>query len=264
MVERIRFERPPVVEVVCGVLFGSLPGLRTAHVGVFWDAIRKEFPLVEEAPPLSPVIETSDRSPMLEAELLLIPPLPRTWFSTADGHGLVQLQRDRFVYNWKRGSPDDGNYPSYDVVIVNFERLWREFGSFVSREQLGELVARQFELVYVNVVPMSSIPSRDPVLVDHTRKLSPDRFLPDPESYAWRTSYLLPDDRGRLHVAASSARAIETGDPILKLDITARGIGNAATDEMRDWFDMAHEWIVRGFADVTTESMQRNVWGRKA
>ena len=209
------------------------------------------------------MIETSDPSPFLEAEFLLVPPLPRTWFRTADGHGLVQLQRDRFVYNWKRESPQDGDYPSYDSVIVGFERLWAEFGRFVAREQLGELVARQFELVYVNVVPRSSIPEGDPVLVDHAPKPS-NRFLPNPESFVWRTSYPLPEDRGRLHVVASTARATPSGDPILKLDLTARGIGNAAADEMRYWFDMAHQWIVSGFADVTTESMQRNVWGRKA
>ena len=120
MVERIRFERPPVVEVACGVLFGSLPALRAAHVGVFWGLIREEFPIVDEAPLLSPVVETSDPSSAFETEISLIPPLPRTWFQTREGHGLVQLQRDGFVYNWKRSSPDDGHYPSYDVVIVDF------------------------------------------------------------------------------------------------------------------------------------------------
>jgi uncharacterized protein (TIGR04255 family) len=142
MLQRVRFERPPVVEVVCGVLFGALAGLRTAHVGVFWEQIRQEFPSVDEAPPLAPVIETQDLSPSLEIAVGLVPPLPRTWFQTADGHRLVQLQRDRFVYNWRRKSPDDGDYPSYDVVIVEFERLWSAFGEFVAREKLGAAAAR--------------------------------------------------------------------------------------------------------------------------
>jgi hypothetical protein len=54
--------------------------------------------------------------------LALKAPLPRSWFRSADGHGLIQLQRDRFVYNWKRETPEDGPYPSYDVVVVEFER----------------------------------------------------------------------------------------------------------------------------------------------
>ena len=31
---------------------------------------------------------------------------------------------------------------------------------------------------------------------------------------------------------------------------------------MWNWFDLAHEWIVRGFADLTTEKIQQNIWRR--
>jgi uncharacterized protein (TIGR04255 family) len=176
---------------------------------------------------------------------------------------LVQLQRDRFVYNWRRKSPDDGDYPSYDVVIVEFERLWSAFGEFVAREKLGDLVPRQLELAYVNIMPVDRIPEGDQVFVDHARELSGSRFLPAPESFEWRTSYALPEDSGRLHVLVSTAREIISGAPLRKLDMIARGISNAASSgEMRTWFDLAHEWIVHGFADVTTSSMQTNVWRR--
>jgi uncharacterized protein (TIGR04255 family) len=263
MSQRVRFERPPVVEVLCGVLFGALTGLRTAHIGVFWERIRQEFPSVDEAPPLSTVIETQDVSPSLEIAVGLVPALPRTWFLTEDGHRLVQLQRDRFVYNWRRKSPDDGDYPSYDTVIVDFERLWGLFGEFVAREKLGDLVARQLELAYVNIIPDDRIPEGNPVFVDQARDLSRTRFLPDPESFEWRTSYRLPEDSGRLHVLISTAREVVTGAPLKKLDMIARGINDAGSSgEMRTWFDLAHEWIVLGFADVTTSSMQTNVWRR--
>jgi uncharacterized protein (TIGR04255 family) len=264
MAQRVQFERPPVVEVVCGVQFGSLPGLRTAHVGVFWDLIREEFPSVDEAPPLPVVIETQGPFLPFEIEIGLTPPIPRSWFRTADGHGLVQLQRDRFVYNWKRDSPDDGDYPSYDVVIVDFERLWSVFTEFVAREKLGELVPRQLELAYVNIIPVDSIPDGDAVFVDHTPDLSRSRFLPDPDSFEWRTSYLLPDNSGRLHILVTAARENVTGAPVRKLDMIARGINEAGSGTMRSWFDLAHEWIVHGFADVTTSSMQKNIWERQA
>jgi uncharacterized protein (TIGR04255 family) len=176
---------------------------------------------------------------------------------------LVQLQRDRFVYNWRRKSPDDGDYPSYDAVVVDFERLWGAFGEFVAREKLGDLVVRQLELVYVNIIPVDCIPDGDPVFIDQARDLSRSRFLPTPESFEWRTSYLLPEDSGRLHILVSTAREIASGAPLRKLDMIARGINDAApSGEMRSWFDLAHEWIVHGFADVTTSSMQTDVWRR--
>lgn len=262
MAQKVRFERPPVVEVVCGVQFGTLASLRAAHVGVFWEKIRTEFPAVDEAPPLSPVIETQGLQ-SLEIAVGLIPPLPRTWFLTEDGHRLIQLQRDRFVYNWRRSSPDDGDYPSYDNVIVDFERVWHTFENFVTEENLGELVARQLELAYVNIIPFSQIPDSDPVFLDHARNSSPERFLPAPESFEWRTSYPLPNDSGRLHVLISSAREVASGAPVRRLEMTARGVNDAApTGDMRSWFDLAHEWIVRGFTDVTTTRMQTEVWRR--
>jgi uncharacterized protein (TIGR04255 family) len=262
MAERVRFEKPPVVEVFCGVLFGQLPELRTAHVGVYWSRIRKEFPIVDEAPLLSPSIETFSPASPVEIEAGFVPPLARTWFQRADRRGLIQLQGDRFVYNWKRASPTDGDYPSYDRVILDFERQWQEFCDFVAKEGLGGLVPRQLELGYVNIIPDASVPAGDPVFVDHARNVSRSRFLPEPESLAWRTSYAFPDS-GRLHVIITSARQADTGDPIKRLDMVARGINEIGATQMRAWFDLAHEWIVNGFVDVTTSTMQ-TVWRRQS
>jgi len=32
---------------------------------------------------------------------------------------------------------------------------------------------------------------------------------------------------------------------------------------MRNWFDLAHEWIVRGFTDLTEKEMQETIWKRE-
>lgn len=262
MPQRPRFERPPVVEVVCGVLFGALPNLRTAHIGVFWDQVRTEFPAADEAPPLQPIIERGSAFPV-HLELTAVPPLPRTWLRSADGHKLVQIQRDRFLYNWKRDSPEDGPYPSYDKVIIGFERYWYEFGTFVARENLGELIPRQFDLSYVNVIPITSIPAGVEAFVDHRYDRTRARFLVQPDDHAWHEVYALPKASGRLHVIAATGRHEFTGDQLIRIEIVARGINDSSAD-MRAWFDLAHEWIVHGFADVTTERMQHEVWRRQA
>ena len=44
------------------------------------------------------------------------------------------------------------------------------------------------------------------------------------------------------------------------LDLTTRGISN---EGIQEWFDMAHEWIVRGFEDLTTSEIQEKVWKKK-
>jgi hypothetical protein len=51
---------------------------------------------------------------------------------------------------------------------------------------------------------------------------------------------------------------------VLLLDLTVRGIGrDKSPGGMTDWFDLAREWIVRGFTDLTGEDVQKNIWRKK-
>jgi hypothetical protein len=60
------------------------------------------------------------------------------WLLAEDGRRLLQLQRDRFLYNWKR-TADDPGYPSYDRIIVEFEKWFAEFTTFIREQGIGDL-----------------------------------------------------------------------------------------------------------------------------
>jgi hypothetical protein len=46
---------------------------------------------------------------------------------------------------------------------------------------------------------------------------------------------------------------------ILRVSITARGRPvSSELHDIEDWFDLGHEWIVRGFADITTGEMHKH------
>lgn len=79
-------------------------------------------------------------------------------------------------------------------------------------------------------------------------------------------SFPLPESTGRLHVTLRQMRRIQDGREVLALDLTARGFpaGPEASgrESMLSWFDVAREWIVRGFADLTTLEAQKDLWGR--
>jgi len=48
------------------------------------------------------------------------------------------------------------------------------------------------------------------------------------------------------------------------LELTAKGLGEEKTNEaIRSWFDLAHEWIVRGFTELTEEEVQKTIWKRE-
>ncbi|HET7342703.1 MAG TPA: hypothetical protein VFL90_14670, partial [Methylomirabilota bacterium] len=90
----------------------------------------------------------------------------------------------------------------------------------------------------------------------------PDRrFLPDPEVVVFNASYLMPERQGRLHIASQPAIRREDSKQLMQLTLTARG-KPASSDlgAIVRWLDVGHDWIVRGFVDVTTPEMHR-VWG---
>ncbi len=110
------YERPPVIEVVCGILFKSIDKLLAPHLGLLWEKYKTEYPVCREVPPLAPVIERFEEAPRIDLQLADVPPLPRIWFVDEKENGIIQVQRDRFLHNWKKVLPED-EYPRYPQVI---------------------------------------------------------------------------------------------------------------------------------------------------
>jgi len=268
MKTRVKFDKPPVVEVACGVLFATSTPIKGTDVGLFWQTVKDEFPQVEEAPPLPALIETNGFDAVQEFAFGNLPPLRRSWLLSSDGRHLIQVQEDRFLYNWKKAT-NDTTYPSYDVVIEGFERHFERFVAFLADRGVAITAYRQFELSYINFIgALNGLavtgPSR--MLMDHRRDDSRPRFLPEPETINWNSAYTLPGAAGRLHLTAQTAFYGPQRDPIVRLEATARGV-TADTSALgrRAWFDLAHEWITHGFADSTAPELhEKDLWGRTA
>ena len=96
------FHNPPVIEVVCGVLFNELDGITAPHLGKLWDKLQPDYTKVREVAPLAPAIEFFEDTPPPTLRFTDIPPLARTWLMTPTENRLVQVQRDRFLHNWKK------------------------------------------------------------------------------------------------------------------------------------------------------------------
>ena len=67
---------------------------------------------------------------------------------------------------------------------------------------------------------------------------------------------------GRLHATLQPAWKKIDNSPILVLNMTARGVPlGKGIDGAFSFFDLGREWIVKGFAEITTPEMQRT-WGK--
>lgn len=261
------FKAPPITEVVCGVQFEPLEDLSAPHLGLLWQSLQPNFPRYREMPPLGSVIETfppANRPSKLR--LSATPIMPRMWFMSEDESQIVQIQKDRFLTNWKKVS-EEQPYPRYGVVSGFFTDQFKAFTAFAAHANLPDIKPVQYELTYVNHIEEGVGWSNEKIgqlLPDISWRDGP-RFLPPPEILNWNVSFPLPDEIGRLHVAAVNA-VVEEGEkrtPIIQLTLTVRGIDKSnPSGNMSIWFDNSREWIVRAFADLTSSTMQTDVWRR--
>jgi len=194
-------------------------------------------------------------------------PVSRTWFETQDGNRLVQVQRDRFLHNWKK-EKDSDKYPHYEYVIKNFETCFEIFEAFLHDHGLGNVEPRQYELTYINHIfkgeGWDTLNDVGNIFQDFFRRKNGTRFLPEPEIIQWFTSFTLPNRTGRLHVSVRLGARKSDGRPTILLELTARGMSaDQSRESMWSWFKTAHEWIVQGFSDVTTNEIQAKLWRRK-
>ncbi len=266
------FQDPPVVEVAMAVQFETLTALRTPQIGSLWSVFREDFPKTEEHAPLEPMMERfgvhAPKAPAVHVEMLRQPPVPRCWFLKEDGTELIQVQQDRFAHNWRKAGKD-GEYRRYGPIRDTFRGELDRFAAFVAGEQIGAVEPNQCELTYVNHIVSGQGWEKHGELgriltlfeAEYT-----DNFLPDLEEARVSGTYVIPDSEGnplgRLRFSIDSAYRRTDDKPIIVLNLVARGTPDGeGLDGVMKFLDIGHEWIVRGFAAITTPEMHA-IWRR--
>jgi uncharacterized protein (TIGR04255 family) len=262
------FDAPPVIETVIGVQFQPLADYTTAHAGWFWrqHLDRADWPKVIETEPLQDQFELfGDEKkwgmPVFQIRMGAAP--DRTQFVRKDDERLIQLQKTRFIYNWRKRTCD---YPRYRKLLPEFDTQFENFAAFVREVDLGEVNLNQWEMTYVNHILKGELwnsPEDWPNVIP--KLYVPPRCLPDTaiDSLAAEWSLGLPQNRGRLHVSLKHGRLRSaTGPEALILQLTARG-PLAAIQDLHGNLELAHESIVRSFAGMTSETAHRH-WKRRS
>ena len=259
------FRDPPVAETVLSVQFGRLAEARAAHFGLYWGEIHDRFPRTEERIELPAAIERlpelSRPAVGIQLEALEIPPTPRFWFTNANGTELIQVQRDRFIKNWRKVGDGD-QYPRYEKVKEGFERDFSGFRDFVSRYGLGSIQVNQCEVSYINhIVAGKGWNSHSDADRVFTTWRQPETAFPGrAQDLMLQARFPISDKNGsfvgRLHVSLQSVTRLADGVPMFVLELTARG----QIAEGTDFFDLGREWIVRSFKELTMPEMHQ-VWG---
>lgn len=265
------FANPPVIEVAISVQFERLTALHTAHFGLLWEEFRNRFPRTEEHPPTDRAIENLGAvlAPQISVQIETVMPVARVWFLNEAGTELVQVQQDCFVHNWRKITVPTETYPRYERIRSTFQDELGIFLQFVEREGIGRVVPIQCEITYVNHIGVGSgwqhLGEVERVFAPWSGHYSDD-FLKRPEQARIVMRHSIPgatgEPIGRLHTDLMPAMDLKTQQPMFVLTLTARGrpIGEGIEGALA-MLDIGREWIVRGFASVTTRTMH-DVWRR--
>lgn len=265
------YENPPVVEVAISAQFNTLDELTVPLLGLIWSEFKKEFPRTRDLAPLNPILEFFGPIPQprkLEFQLDIKPQLPRCWFLNDDQTRLLQIQNDRFIHNWRKAQGQD--YIRYKNIIKSFEEHYSKFETYLEREGIQKPVFNQCEITYVNAITTNEFwqtHNQLSELIKVYKPLTDDPFLPMIENAQITERYLIPGadgkPRGRLYVMVEPAFDPKTQEPVYLMKLIARGKPDGEDlSSFLAFCDIAREWIVRGFAALTTKKMSDDIWRR--
>lgn len=269
----VTFEHPPVNEVAFSV---QLDGAEFDEVRVladYWPQIRDDFPGHQKQPPLIPVVEQfapPDRPvPPINIDLLTGAPPVRYWFTSRDGSRLVQVQADRFIYNWRQ-APGADTYPRFDTLAPEFEKQFTCFLEAVTTDSVAPSPT-WCELTYINHVdaPGATAGVHGPLSrifnALNTEVTSPT--LPPIEDSQLQQRFRILDQEdgqtpiGRFYITAVPAFRAMDKAPIYVITLMARARPSAtSTGSVLAFFNRARELIVMGFKESTRPEMHE-VWG---
>jgi uncharacterized protein (TIGR04255 family) len=254
MLMTIKFEKPPINEVVISTYFNPpIHGLRNEHIGLFWHSVRKDFPNVSQQHPVGRM-----DIPMGQE----IFPMPRYWMIAADDINLIQIQKNAFMFNWRRREDE---YPHYDNLKPVFDKHFSVFRDFIlSETDTKDLRVDVCELTYINTIESCDYwySSRDTGNVIPSFSILDIGVIPKVgPGYNCAFVYELADD---LQLRVSIRNAQSTQDPeimVLVLEIRASGrIGSANKSSIDSWFERGHQAIIDGFVRMTNPEIQKKYW----
>ena len=255
----ITFENPPINEVVVSTYFTpQLSDFRSEHVGLFWEKIREEFPVARQQPPTASLMASG-----LDVNADELFPMPRYWFIADDDISLIQIQKDAFMFNWRRR---DDAYPRFHRDIKpTFDRYYGLFSEFVREEVQIEAPSIDLcELTYINALERCEFwegPQDTTKVIPSFPILSPGISVLGSPEFHCNYHYRIEADL-QLNIGIRSGIMAQQMDaPVLIFEIRASArLGQVTKSEADEWFERAHDCIIRCFAGMTDQDIQRSYW----
>jgi uncharacterized protein (TIGR04255 family) len=262
------FDNPPVIETVLGAQFDPIPEFTVAHFGWYWrEYLDKTWSKTNSEPGLADQFERFGASdtPLHQFTAIIGALRPeRVQFINADDDRVIQLQKSRFIYNWRRRA---GSYPTFGSLYPEFNDRFGRFRDFLREAGLSDLSLNQWEVTYINYLPKGDLWETPedwhrilPGLIPAPRNADESTL----ESESGELHFEIVPHRGRLHVSIGHGRSHAGGEELLAVHLTARG---PVTPSKPGWdlgagLELGHRVLVQTFANLASDSALRH-WGMR-
>ncbi len=252
----IAFKNPPINEVVVSSYFNPpLANFRSEHVGLFWEKIKDAFPTVKQQ---FPVNMNQDSIP---DEFFS---MPRYWFIAGDEIRLIQIQKNAFMFNWRRRKGNE--YPRYyENIKPAFDKYYGLFSEFIRTEVgIAEPTIDLCELIYINTIEHCDFwagPRDTTNVIPSFSILDSGINTSEPPSFNCNYLYKVSNDLQLNISIRSGVKTQQQNAPVLAFEIKASGrIEGVAKTVSDEWFQRAHDSIIKCFAHMTSTNIQEKHW----
>ena len=249
---QLQMDSPPINEVVFG-LYLDPSFFDASFFGRYYEKIKDKYPKITKR---NPITSGSANDELVDNVH------PCMMFESNEGNELIQLQPNRFYFNWR--ARNGKKYPGFQKTYLSFENEWDRYNKWLKETiPIQDVPIKQLELVYVNHITGS------PVLWDSELSGAHEIFsifnVPlglngdSPYHMATQFAYILKNE-SKLTYQVNSGQ--QNGKNILILSMTAVSEPDKHKNVAAKWFGETHDYIA-DFLKNTTTSKAHKAWGLK-
>jgi len=250
------FQSPPVVETALSAQFSGVKW-GVAQFGQYHERVKERYTKFlhqHEVPPMIETFPLNQSGPSFN--LTDRPPVGRGIYAADDDSHLVQIQDNRFGFNWKRASADSP-YPRFDANLTKFNYEFERFTNFCTELGIGIPTPTFCEVVYVNQIKPREDESAGALFDAAFKGVEISGDL-DPELVTLNRTFVLGEKEGRLYAEAGVVLAPK---PVVTFKLTSRLRLNG--EDLAARMRQAHDWLIETFLKLTTDDCRKERWGQK-
>jgi uncharacterized protein (TIGR04255 family) len=260
------YSEPPLVEVSVSAQFEPIEEIHLGYLGLIWEIYKDRYPQVEHIEELPHSIEKfgviQRDIPRFQFQQSM--PFPRMRLTSVDNKNVIQIQKDRFVFNWRRDKSSASEYPRFDSIKSKFLTELEGFILFLEKYNLPSLNFNQAELTYVNHIDAEQNSVQE-VFRDYVKDPNYSDNL-ELEHFSIKFRHIITEESkkiGRLYTSIDKGNLISDNSSIYILNFTARSHPlDSSLEGMINVMDIMRSTINNSFTAITSITMHKN-WNKE-